>query len=296
MIFKDYYKILGLQTNKVTMAQIKMAYREQAKKYHPDVNISNKKYEERFKDINEAYRVLSDTLSKRKYDRMWYRNVGKANASYEESKRSKDSLFSDFFNMFFGTVDENGSKEKNKKVPCKGENIETEINISIEDAFRGKEQSIGVRTVEGKLKKFTVKVPAGIQNNEKIRIVGQGKQGTAGGKNGDLFIRVKIDNDERFSLEGYDLKTNLYLTPWEAALSTKVTINGINEDVSVYVPAGIQSGEKIEIENKGYKDGKGGRGKLILDTKIMIPKKPNEEELDLFKKMEKMSKFNPRVS
>lgn len=296
MIFKDYYKILGLPNNKVTMAQIKSAYREQAKKYHPDVNIQNSRNEERFKDINEAYRVLSDSLSKRKYDRMWHRTIGKKNASYEESKRSRDSLSSDFFNMFFGNIEdkEKTKKTKVKKTASKGENIETEIDISIEDAFRGKEQSIGVRTVEGKLKKFKVQVPAGIQNNEKIRIVGQGKPGVAGGKNGDLFIRVKIKNDERFSLEGYDLKTNLYLTPWEAALSTKVTINGINEDISVYVPAGIQSGEKIEIENRGYKDGKGGRGKLILDTKIMIPKHPNEEELNLFKKFEEMSKFNPR--
>ena len=296
MIFKDYYKILGLQNNKVSMAEIKSAYREQAKKYHPDVNIANKKYEERFKDINEAYRVLSDNISKRKYDRMWNRNVGRKNASYEESKRSKDSLFSDFFTMFFGSVDENKPKIKIKKVASKGENIETEINISIEDAFRGKEQTIGVRTVEGKLKKFKVTVPVGIQNNEKIRIVGQGKAGINGGKNGDLFVRVKIKNDERFVLDGYDLKTNLYLTPWEAALSTKVTINGINEDVSIYVPAGIQSGEKIEIEDRGYKDGKGGRGKLILDTKIMIPKHPNEKELELFKQFNEMSKFNPRNS
>ena len=296
MIFKDYYKILGLQNNKVSMAEIKSAYREQAKKYHPDVNIANKKYEERFKDINEAYRVLSDSLSKRKYDRMWNRNVGRKNASYEESKRSKDSLFSDFFTMFFGSVEENKPKMKNKKAPSKGENIETEINISIEDAFRGKEQTIGVRTVEGKLKKFKVAVPAGIQNNEKIRIVGQGKPGVDGGKNGDLFVRVKIKNDERFILDGYNLRTNLYLTPWEAALSTKVTINGINEDVSIHVPAGIQSGEKIEIEDRGYKDGKGGRGKLILDTKIMIPKRPNEKELELFKQFSEMSKFNPRNS
>lgn len=272
MIFKDYYKILGLQTNKVSMAEIKTAYREQAKKYHPDVNISNKRNEERFKDINEAYRVLSDNISKRKYDRMWYRNVGKKNASYQESKREKGSITSDFFNMFFGNVEEEKVSRKQKKSACKGENVETEIDISIEDAFRGKEQTIGVRTVEGKLKKFKVQVPAGIQNNEKIRIVGQGKPGTDGGKNGDLFIRVKIKNNDRFILDGYNLKTNLYLTPWEAALSTKVTINGINEDVSVYVPAGIQSGEKIEIEDRGYKDGKGGRGKLILDTKIMIPK------------------------
>jgi curved DNA-binding protein len=295
MIFKDYYKILGLKTNKVSMAEIKTAYREQAKKYHPDVNIANKKYEERFKDINEAYRVLSDNISKRKYDRMWNKNVGRKDASYEESKRSKDSISSDFFNMFFGnTVEKEHIKEK--KTACKGENVETEINISIEDAFRGKEQTIGVRTVEGNLKKFKVQVPPGIQNNEKIRIVGQGKPGTGGGKNGDLFIRVKIKNDEKFVLDGYNLKTNLYLTPWEAALSTKVTINGINEDVSVYVPAGIQSGEKIEIENRGYKDGKGGRGKLILDTKIMIPKKPNNEEMELFQKFNELSKFNPRNS
>ncbi len=297
MIFKDYYKILDLPNNKVTMAQIKTAYREQAKKYHPDVNIQNSKNEERFKDINEAYRVLSDTISKRKYDRMWYRTIGKKNASYEESKRSKDSISSDFFNMFFGNLnDKETAKVKTKKAACKGENVETEIDISIEDAFRGKEQTIGVRTIDGKLKKFKVQVPAGIRNNEKIRIVGQGKPGISGGKPGDLFIKVKIKNDERFELEGFDLKTNLYLTPWEAALSTKVTINGINEDVSVYVPAGIQSGEKIEIENRGYKDGKGGRGKLILDTKIMIPKRPNDEELKLFKEFEKMSKFNPRNS
>ncbi len=296
MIFKDYYKILGLPNNKVTMAQIKTAYREQAKKYHPDVNIQNTRNEERFKDINEAYRVLSDSLSKRKYDRMWHRTVGKKNASYEESKRNKDSISSDFFNMFFGSVSNKETEKPKSKRACKGENVETEIDISIEDAFRGKEKSIGVRTVEGKLKKFKVQVPAGIQNNEKIRIVGQGKPGINGGKNGDLFIRVKIKDDDRFILEGYDLRTNLYLTPWEAALSTKVNINGINEDVSVYVPAGIQSGEKIEIENRGYKDGKGGRGKLILETKIMIPKKPNEQEMKLFKEFEKMSKFNPRNS
>ena len=296
MIFKDYYKILGLPNNKVTMAQIKTAYREQAKKYHPDVNIQNTRNEERFKDINEAYRVLSDSLSKRKYDRMWHRTVGKKNASYEESKRNKDSISSDFFNMFFGAVNNKETEKPKSKRACKGENVETEIDISIEDAFRGKEKSIGVRTVEGKLKKFKVQVPAGIQNNEKIRIVGQGKPGINGGKNGDLFIRVKIKDDDRFILEGYDLRTNLYLTPWEAALSTKVNINGINEDVSVYVPAGIQSGEKIEIENRGYKDGKGGRGKLILETKIMIPKKPNEEEMKLFKEFEKTSKFNPRNS
>ena len=298
MIFKDYYKILGLDTNRVTMSQIKVAYREQAKKFHPDVNISNRKNEEIFKDVNEAYRVLSNQSSKRKYDRMWNHNVGKTkkNVAYEESKRSKGSVFSDFFKMFFGADLDNEKEDvQDKKTSRRGENIETEINISIEDAFRGKEQTIGLRTVEGKLKKFTVKVPAGIQNNEKIRLVGQGKPGIHGGKNGDLFIKVKIDNDNRFKLDGYDLRTNLYLTPWEAALSTKVTVIGINEDVQVYIPSGIQSGENIIIENKGYKDGKGGRGNLILETKIMIPKHPTEEEKLLFTKLSKLSNYNPRA-
>lgn len=121
-----------------------------------------------------------------------------------------------------------------------------------------------------------------------------GKPGKNGGKNGDLFIRIKIDNDNRFKLEGYNLKSNLYLTPWEAALSTKVTVNGINEDVSVYIPEGIQSGETIKIEGKGYKDGKGGRGDLILETKIMVPKHLNEKEKKLFHELNNISKFNPR--
>ena len=138
-------------------------------------------------------------------------------------------------------------------------------------------------------------MPPGIQNNEKIRLVGQDKPGKNGGKNGDLFIRIKIKNDDKFKLEGYDLRTNLYLTPWEAALSTKVTVNGINEDVSVYIPQGIQSGEVIKIEGRGYKNGKGGRGDLILETRIMIPKHLNEKEKSLFDELNSVSTFNPRI-
>lgn len=295
MIFKDYYKILGLETNRVSMDEIKVAYRKQAKKYHPDVNVGNKKNEEIFKDINEAYKVLSTASGKRKYDRMWNHHVGRKNSGYEESKRGQDSIFSDFFNMFFGnSADAKIQKQLKKETAIKGENVQTEVNVSIEDAFRGKQQKVGVRTIDGDLKTFKVDLPPGIQNNEKIRLIGQGKPGKNGGKNGDLFIRIKIKNDNKFKLEGTNLRTNLYLTPWEAALSTKVTVNGINEDVSVYIPEGIQSGEIIKIENKGYKDGKGGRGDLLLETKIMVPKHLNEKEKELFNELNNISKFNPR--
>ena len=299
MIFKDYYKILGLETNKVNLNQIKIAFREQAKKYHPDVNGGNIKTEERFKDINEAYRVLSNPSSKRKYDRMWNTHVGKKQAKqdYEESNRSRDSVFSDFFNMFFGAptnqTEEINTKVK-KKNPIKGENIETEINVGIEDAYYGTEKKISLRTINGKMKTFLVKIPQGIRDGEKIRLLGQGKQGTNGGKNGDMFIKINIQNNSKFKLQGYDILTDLFLTPWEAALGKRVNIDSVDDTVSIYVPPGIQSGEKVRIPQKGYKDGRGSRGDLIAEVKTVVPKRLTEDEKELFEKLKNISNFNPR--
>ena len=296
MIFKDYYKILGLETNKVSMEEIKKAFREEAKKYHPDVNVNNKFAEERFKDINEAYRILSTPSTKRKYDRQWNSHIGnKRKKQQTESKRSTESIFVDFLNMFVGDIEENrGSNKKDKKVSQKGENVETAINISIQEAFFGVTKKISLRTVDGKMKTFSIKVPEGIRNNEKIRLIGQGKAGINGGKNGDLLIKIQIDSNEKFKLSGYDLYTDLYLTPSEAALGTRVSMESIDDNVQVYIPAGIASGEKIKIASKGYKDGKGGRGDLIAQIKIIVPKKLTKEEKGLYEKLQEISKFNPR--
>ncbi len=300
MIFKDYYKILGLENSRVSSSEIKTAYREQAKLYHPDVNSKNSFSEERFKDINEAYRVLSDSSSKRKYDRMWNNHVAKKTIKYEESKRGSGSAFSDFFNLFFGDIRENQieeqseKKRKNKKVPVKGEDIETIIDVSIEDAFYGVKKKISLRTIEGKMKTFDVKIPAGIRNNEKIRLLGQGKAGVNGGTNGDLLIKINIENDSRFKITGYNLYTDLFLTPWEAALGTRANIVGIDDESNIYIPGGVQSGETITIPGKGYKDSKGGRGDLIANIKVMVPKKLTDEEKDAFIKLREISSFNPR--
>ena len=298
MIIKDYYKILDFDTNKVTIDEIKSNFRELAKKYHPDVNVGDAEKEERFKDINEAYRVLSDTASRKKYDRIWNANIGKKKAKQQEATKSTESRTSDFFHMFFGNmqevVEEPTSRNVKKKIPVKGDNVETQIVVSVQEAFYGAEKKISLRTVEGKMKTFTVKIPAGIRNGEKIRLIGQGKNGKNGGKNGDLFIQIKIENSKTFRLEGYDLVTDLYLTPWEAVLGTRVSISSIDDKVSVYVPQGIESGEKVRIPGKGYKDGKGSRGDLIAEIKIVVPKRPTEEELELFEKMKELSKFDPR--
>ena len=174
MIFKDYYKILGLENNKANISEIKIAFREQAKKYHPDVNES-KYSEERFKDINEAYRVLSNSTAKRKYDRVWYSNVGRK-IERQKDKEGRETR-TDFLGILFGNNTQSNREEikNNKKIPIKGENIETEIDLSIEEGYYGLNKKISLKTIEGKAKTFNVKIPAGIRNGEKIRLLGQRK-------------------------------------------------------------------------------------------------------------------------
>lgn len=146
------------------------------------------------------------------------------------------------------------------------------------------------------MKTFSVKIPSGIRDGEKVRLLGQGKQGQNGGKNGDMFIKIKIQNNNKFRLQGYDIVTDLYLTPWEAALGKRVNIDSIEDPISIYVPPGIQSGEKVKIPQKGYKDGRGSRGDLIAEVKTVVPKKLTEEEKELFEKLKSISKFNPRTT
>ncbi len=286
MVYKDYYKILGLETSKVTLDEIKTAYRTSAKKYHPDVNVGDVLAEERIKDINEAYRVLSTPATKRKYDRTWNANYYKE----QRKNRGKES----FFDIFLGNVNNSLNNDEDKKVPIRGEDVDTEIHISVYDAFYGLEKRISLRDVYGKIKTLTVVVPKGIRDGEKIRLIGQGKEGKNGGKNGDLFIKVNIDSNNKFRLKGCDLYTDLLLSPWEAALGTRVNLKTIDGETKVYIPQGIQSGEVIKIPQKGYQNGNGGRGDLIAEIKIMVPKKIDSSEKEMFQKLKEISKFNPR--
>ena len=146
------------------------------------------------------------------------------------------------------------------------------------------------------MKTFSVKIPSGIRDGEKVRLLGQGKQGQNGGKNGDMFIKINIQNNDKFRLQGYDIVTDLYLTPWEAALGKRVNIDSIEDPISIYVPPGIQSSEKVKIPQKGYKDGRGSRGDLIAEVKTVVPKKLTEEEKELFEQLKSISKFNPRTA
>lgn len=144
------------------------------------------------------------------------------------------------------------------------------------------------------MKTFSVKIPQGIRDGEKIRLLGQGKNGENGGKNGDMFIKINIKNNNKFRLDGYDIVTDLFLSPWEAALGKRVNIEGIDDNFSLYVPPGIQSGEKVRIPQKGYKDGRGSRGDLVAEVKTVVPKKLTDDEKELFERLKAISDFNPR--
>lgn len=292
MVYKNYYKILGLETNHVSIEEIKNAYRQAAKKYHPDLNVGDKLAEERIKDINEAYRTLSVPASKRKYDRIWNSRFAKGQKAFS-GKGKKGAIL----NMFIGDLRNDDIKEdkKIKGQPVKGENIETQISTSIEEAYYGTEKKISLRADNGKIKTISVKIPEGILHGEKIRLIGQGKNGENGGKNGDLYLRINIENDSKFKLQGYDLYTDLYLTPWEAALGTRANIKTIDDETKVYIPQGTQSGEKLRIPGKGYKKASGTRGDLIAEIKVMVPKQLTNEERKMFEKLNEISNFNPRA-
>lgn len=291
MVVKNYYKILGLETSHVSIDEIKSAYRQAAKKYHPDLNVGDSLAEEKIKDINEAYKVLSVPSSKRKYDRMWNSKFGKGKKAFT-SKSQKGVIL----DMFLGNIDNIEKAEQVKTAnPVKGENIETQINVSIYDAFYGLDKQIVLKTIEGDTKSYTVKIPKGIRSGEKVRLIGQGKPGKNGGKNGDLLIQINIENDSKFRLTGSEINTDLLLTPWEAALGVRTSVKSIDDETKVYVPEGVQSGEKIRIPNKGYYINKTDRGDLVAEVKVVVPKHISLEEKEMYKKLSKISKFNPRA-
>jgi curved DNA-binding protein len=301
MKYKNYYKILGLKDDKTSIEEVKAAYRKLAKEFHPDINKNNDLASSKFKDINEAYQVLGDEVARKKYDRIHFAYKIKNGFNFSDAKEkiNTDNGFSEFFNMFFGkreqgNVSTNLDKNLNKKIPIQGEDLESEIEATLEETFFGGEKKVAFRTTDGKMKTISVRIPQGIRDGEKIRLASQGKPGINGGENGDLYIRIKIIKHNKFKLEGSNLVTEIPITPWEAALGCKLEIENIDSNILITVPAGIQSGERLRIANNGYKNGYGGRGDLLAEIKIVVPKELTEEERNLFHKFNEVSKFFPR--
>ena len=300
MEYKDYYKILGVKKN-ATDAEIKKEYRKLAKKYHPDVNQNDEVASNKFKEINEAYEVLSDKEKRKQYDMFGSNynfsggdNFDPRNYGFSASYSGSDmSGFSDFFNTFFGGGGTSSSSfsgfsgfdgftnSRNysgfERQPQR-QKYETSINLSVKEAYSGIERELYVN-INNSPKKITVKIPKGITTGKKVKVNGDKYK-----LDGDIFVKINVINDE-YRLEDLDLIKTISLYPWEAYFGVTKVIETLNGNVRVKIPAKIESMKKIRISNKGYTDLKGKTGDLYLEIVINNPKNLSGEKLELYKKL-----------
>jgi curved DNA-binding protein len=201
---------------------------------------------------------------------------------------------------FSGFGDQGGFRQRPR--PQKGRDHEVEVEVSLQDAYKGASRSIsldvstpdGMGGVSRSTRSYNVKIPAGVTDGTKIRLGGQGSAGQMGGASGDLLLKVKLRKDPRFELHGHDLHAELKISPWEAALGAQVPLATLDGEVKLTVPPGSQSGQKLRLKNQGMPFKRGGRGDLLAILKIVLPKQLSETEKDLFEKLREVSEFQPR--
>ena len=295
---KNYYAILEVN-RKSSDQDIKLNFRRLAKEYHPDKNKS-KDAEEKFKDINEAYAVLMDPEKKRKYDRQVARygygfaNIESGLQDVKYEFKSGANVFNDILNQILGfRKGDNNSNNENiddKKKPIKGSDIVTHLDVTLEEGFFGAEKKIAIRAHKTGMKTFSVKVPVGIKNGDKIRLAALGNPGKNGGKNGDLIIHVKLLDDPEFKIEGTDFSKDINITPAVAALGGKYKLQVMDEKLFVSLPKRLRDGEIVTVPNKGYVTEDGNRGDLNLKVHIDLPEDISEREEKLYEQLLKIER------
>lgn len=306
---EDYYQILGV-TKDVTDKELQKAYRKLAHKYHPDSN-KTKEAEEKFKKINEAYNVLKDPEKRKAYDNFgsaWEQGKGFYSQDTSSWTGDQDILKQVFESIFrsnkgfsssnfgdFGGFSNMGGFGFNGKTSSsiKGNDIETELTITIKDSYYGTIKSINFRDSHGNVKRLDVNIPKGITNGKKIRLKNQGQPSRMGGANGDLLIKVNIVNDKQYRLEGINIYKELPITPWEAIFGAKITAKTFDKKIEISIPPNTESGKKFRLKGLGLSN-RNGSGDFYFVSKIVLPDKLSEKEKKLIKQWQSISKFNPR--
>jgi curved DNA-binding protein len=323
--YKDYYEILGVSRT-ASDAEIKKSFRKLAREYHPDVARDKKKAEEKFKEINEAYEVMSDPAKRKKYDELganWKSGAdfrpppgwenfaggpafrGGRPGAQEFEFQFGGTGFSDFFEQLFGSRMRGGpggfrrarnfADEENAE---RGRDIEGDILVTLEEAMRGAVRTVNVRHPAGRAVKtetHQVKIPPGVTGGQKLRVAGRGEAGSGGGAAGDLYLRVQLAKHPDFEVEDHDLIYEAGLAPWEAVLGANLSVPALDGRVNIKIPPGTQNGQKLRVRGRGLPARNGTRGDLIIVAQIAVPAKVSEAEKKLWEELARESKFNPRV-
>ncbi len=305
MKYKNYYEILGIN-RRSSKQDIKLNYRKLAKMYHPDTNKSDES-ETLFKDVNEAYATLMDDEKRKKYDRQVARfgyGISENDSSLSQVRyeiKSGVNVINDLLNTIlglkkdeaqnFGDID-NGPKEekKAKQKPEKGTDIITNLEVTLEEGFNGTEKKIAIKSSKSGMRTFSVNVPIGIKNGDKIRLAALGNPGKNGGKNGDLIIHVKLAEHDEFKLDGINLIKDITISPALAALGGKYKLTVLNEVIFVSLPKHLKDSEIVSVDKKGYISEDGTRGKLLLKVHIDMPEDITEREEKLYEQLLKLEK------
>jgi curved DNA-binding protein len=314
--YKDYYETLGVPRT-ASADEMKKSFRKLARQYHPDVARDKKKAEEKFKEINEAYEVLSDPAKRKKYDELganwksgadfrppsgWEHFSGGQNSRGREAggvdfeTHFGGTGFSDFFEQVFGSRmrgDAGGfGRSPNfagEDFAERGRDVEGDIMVTLEEAARGSIRSVSVRH-GSRTETHQVKIPAGVTEGQRLRIAGRGEHGSGGGVAGDLYLRVRLAKHPDFEVEAHHLIHEAELAPWEAVLGAEISVPTLTGRVNIKIPAGTQSGQKLRVRGRGLPPS----GDLLVVTKIVVPAKIPDAEKKLWEQLKRESKFNPR--
>lgn len=306
MKYKDYYEILGVSKD-ADEKEIKSAYRKLAKKYHPDLHQGDDAAAEKFKEVSEAYEVLSDKDKRNKYDKFGSNydfssgyDFDPSQYGYTYTTGGSGADFSDFFETIFGSSKSGGnfsggfnindifgdfsSKGRGKSNKKARNKFESELSISIKEAYEGVTKNVSL-TYKQEEYDIAVKIPAGITSNKKVKVKGE-----KFGLPGDILFKINIRDEKNLSLDGLDIIKTENIYPWEAALGTTKTVETLKGKLKLKIPKDFVGGNKMRIPSKGFKDLKGNVGDLYVIFNIVNPKELSEEQEKLYKELEKISK------